>query len=699
MNKKLILFIAGLIFSAMAFAQGGVDFQHLTFDEALAKAKAEKKLVFVDCYTTWCGPCKYMTNEIFPQKAAGDFFNPRFVSVKFDMEKGEGIELKDKLGVRAFPSFFIIRPDGTVQHAIVGGDELEGFIQRVKTGLNEKTSLHYLNQKYEKGKMSKKELMNYYNALSDAYDQKKADQIHKELLTKVTQKDKLKADFWPLFEDQNCRVGTPDFDLILNNIPTFRKNIGKEKLDDYLHQAYSRALSPYIGGRPAKDQVALQTLKEQIDGLDIAQKQDLLDQYTLAATAEKGNVAEVISMMEANVDSLNENNLYQYFAVLRKLGDKMTKADFARVAALESKMAANPANAKMKEYLPLVFDAFKRKAHVGVYFEELTFEQALTKAKQLNKRIFMDCYTSWCGPCKYMSGTVFPQEKMGDFLNKMICVKYDMEKGEGPELAKKFGVRAYPTFVIINPDGSVRHKLVGGGEPDQFIERVKEADDDTKATGVLEAKYNEGNRDKAFLKQYVGTLASLYSADAGKVAGELFEILTDEEKVSPDYWFLLENKDYLANGYDYILANRERLNQAVGKEKVDRRLGGNYRQKAMMIMSGRDAKTTVKELDQIKKELIALKLSDQKNLIAQLNIAKAVLSGNMNTILTICEKEVPLLPIEEFPLMLAFQAKEKGTPAQLNRWVKLCKKVADSSDNKPYAARMRMIIKQLEKKG
>ena len=33
-----------------------------------------------------------------------------------------GKELKNKLGVRAYPSFFIIRPDGTVQHAVVGGD-------------------------------------------------------------------------------------------------------------------------------------------------------------------------------------------------------------------------------------------------------------------------------------------------------------------------------------------------------------------------------------------------------------------------------------------------------------------------------------------------------------------------------------------------------------------------------------------------
>lgn len=81
--------------------------------------------------------------------------------------------------MRAYPSFFIIRPDGTVQHAVVGGGELEPFIERVKKGLNEKTSLLYLNQQYEKGKMNKKQLLAYKVALDDAYDQKKAEQVKK----------------------------------------------------------------------------------------------------------------------------------------------------------------------------------------------------------------------------------------------------------------------------------------------------------------------------------------------------------------------------------------------------------------------------------------------------------------------------------------------------------------------------------------
>ena len=59
------------------FAQG-VEFRDISFAGALKAAKAENKTVFMDCYTSWCGPCKMMTNDIFPQEKVGKYLSPLY---------------------------------------------------------------------------------------------------------------------------------------------------------------------------------------------------------------------------------------------------------------------------------------------------------------------------------------------------------------------------------------------------------------------------------------------------------------------------------------------------------------------------------------------------------------------------------------------------------------------------------------------
>ena len=695
--KKLFTLTAALLCSVMLFAQG-VNFQNLTYAEALEKAKAENKLVFMDCYTSWCGPCKMMTNEVFPQKEAGDYFNPLFVCVKFDMEKGEGVELAKKFEVRAYPTFLIIRPDGTVQHRVVGGGDLEGFIERVAKGLDEKTSLSYLDEKYKSGKMKKKELPAYYEALQDAYMQEEADSVYAELMAQLTEKDKLKADYW--FVMATSEVGSADFDLILANLPKFEKNIGTEKLDEFLFQSYANVLSYYMYGHKTEGLPALADIKTQIDALNIARKQELLDQCEVAEILAAKDAARLVNFYEEIAESGKTEGVGNLVFTIPMVYDELSKADFSRLAvAIEKIQTAMKEDDPMKEFLTKFIYILKKKAHVGTMFEELTFEQALEKAKKMRSMLFIDCYTSWCGPCKMMTSKVFPQEKVGDFMNQFICVKYDMEKGEGPELAEKFGVRAYPTFVILNWDGTLRHKLVGGGDADGFIERVKEAFDDNKALGTLQAKYDGGNREKEFLAQYAQALLGVYDNNAAKVAEELFNVLTDEEKVSEDYWFLFSNPDLAPEGSAiaaYLLANRDKFIAGLGKEKVDGYLFEYYYGKLMTIVMGRDEKATAAGVDQMKKDIQALDLQDGKDLIAVANIAKAALAGDQGKLLSTCEREVKNMKGEKFPFMIVYSVKEKATAAQLKRWEKVLLAAQKKMEDQNMAKRMDYFVNMLK---
>lgn len=114
----------------------------------------------------------------------------------------------------------------------------------------------------------------------------------------------------------------------------------------------------------------------------------------------------------------------------------------------------------------------------GIKFLDISFEQALKKAKKEKKLIFVDAYAVWCGPCKWMEANTFSEKEVGDVFNeKFINLKIDMEKGEGPELARKYSVRAYPTLFLIDGDGKVIKRILGAQKKNQLLSAVEEYTD------------------------------------------------------------------------------------------------------------------------------------------------------------------------------------------------------------------------------
>ena len=92
-------------------------------------------------------------------------------------------------------------------------------------------------------------------------------------------------------------------------------------------------------------------------------------------------------------------------------------------------------------------------------FEQITLKEALLKAEQNNQLVFIDAYTTWCGPCKWMAKNVFTNDEVAKFYgSNFVCLKLDMEKGEGKEFAEKYEVSAYPTFVFLNAAGVKVHQ-------------------------------------------------------------------------------------------------------------------------------------------------------------------------------------------------------------------------------------------------
>lgn len=111
----------------------------------------------------------------------------------------------------------------------------------------------------------------------------------------------------------------------------------------------------------------------------------------------------------------------------------------------------------------------------GMKFTDGTFAQVLKAAETDDKPIFIDIYTGWCGPCKYLSANIFPTQEAGEYMNaRFINAKFDAEQGEGKVLASRYTVKGYPTMLILNSKGEEIGRLVGARRtPADFVNDVR----------------------------------------------------------------------------------------------------------------------------------------------------------------------------------------------------------------------------------
>jgi thiol-disulfide isomerase/thioredoxin len=143
-GTKALLFTCLLFLGTVVLAQDtskGIQFAEGSLQDLMKQSATENKLIFIDAYTTWCGPCKRMAKDVFPDSTVGAFYNANFINAKIDMEKGEGLEIASKYEVNSYPTYLFLNANGEVVHRSGGSKPAIDFIEDGKNALNPEMNL------------------------------------------------------------------------------------------------------------------------------------------------------------------------------------------------------------------------------------------------------------------------------------------------------------------------------------------------------------------------------------------------------------------------------------------------------------------------------------------------------------------------------------------------------------------------------
>lgn len=304
MRYVLILLLALISLSA----QSQISFKDSswTWNAMLAEAKKNDQLIFVDAYAVWCGPCKWMTKNVFGVKEVSNLYNRNFVNAYIDMEKGEGITLRQQYNVRAYPTYLFINGDGEVVHRVVGSTDTAKFIQHGLDALSPLRNLQYLQRNYAANQKDDNYVLTYLKALAAAYETKEAGNIALAYLNTQEPAKWLEKNNWTVLKDFTTDASSAPFLYLVNNAADFSKRYDAKEVESKIYQTFLAWPQQYISypdkGKAIVDEKGYQAFRQKAKASKYAAKEEVLAKADLTvyfATKEWSKYAKVVNQMLA----------------------------------------------------------------------------------------------------------------------------------------------------------------------------------------------------------------------------------------------------------------------------------------------------------------------------------------------------------------------------------------------------------------
>ena len=240
MRKKLLLAIIVLLSVNLLHAE--IKFESLTLEKAKAKAEKQGKFLFIDVYASWCGPCKYLEQNIFSDEELGEFFNKHFICLRVDGEQPEGVELMTEFALDAYPTMIFMDGNGKMLRKRVGVLSVDELTQLGKDMASPESSAYFqVVKKFEAGARDRKFMQEYIRVMAD--EEMDLDEVLEQYAEKHKDLDLMNEAEFIVFTSKVHDMGNPLMVTYLKQVEKYDEKYGNytEKmaavLDHYLAKA------------------------------------------------------------------------------------------------------------------------------------------------------------------------------------------------------------------------------------------------------------------------------------------------------------------------------------------------------------------------------------------------------------------------------------------------------------------------------
>ena len=254
--KKILSMLLFLPFTILTKAEGIKFDETSSWADIKAKAQKENKYIFMDCQTTWCGWCRKMEKDVFPDTQLGAFVNANYiaVSVQFDQTAkdndhikswySDAVQIKKDYPISGYPSFLIFTPDGKIAHRLVGYQPAPDFLAALKKALNPDNQYYSLLRKYEAGEKSPEFLKHFIDVANSSDEPGMAGKVFSDYFSNI--KDPYTKDNLTLIAENTRSTQDKGFDLFLNNQAKVDGILGKNASQKMLSKVLMSEIGPML---------------------------------------------------------------------------------------------------------------------------------------------------------------------------------------------------------------------------------------------------------------------------------------------------------------------------------------------------------------------------------------------------------------------------------------------------------------------